>query len=268
MRLLRDPIDEPCSLSTPASVGVGPVLNRMLLVLRSLAFTVLMGLSITVFATLIILTLGLPALEGLRFKLGHACARFELWLLRLICGLDYVIEGRANLPGSGGILFWRHESAWETFLSIILSPRPTWVLKRELYWIPIVGWAIALLRPIAINRGAHRHAVKQIMKKGAAQISAGRTLNFFPEGTRLAPGERRRYGLSGALLAQTLGRPVVPVAHNAGDFWKRRGWIKQRGVIRVRIGPPMEISGSAPEAFNLAIQRWIEAALTEIRAPH
>jgi 1-acyl-sn-glycerol-3-phosphate acyltransferase len=239
--------------------------GKAILVIRSLTFTVLMVASVIFFAVLVLATLGLPRFERRRFAFGDACCRFELWLLRTICGLDYVVEGADHLPQAGGILFWRHESAWETFLSFTLSPRPTWVLKRELYWIPIIGWAIAALRPIAINRGARRVAVNQILQKGPVQIRQGRTLNFFPEGTRLAPGERRRYGLSGALLAKTLDCPVVPVAHNAGDFWRRRGWIKRPGVIQVWIGEPIDVAGRSPEAFNAAVQGWIEEALSKMR---
>ncbi|EQD60639.1 Phospholipid/glycerol acyltransferase [mine drainage metagenome] len=239
--------------------------ERVILILRSCTFTALMAISVVFFAGLVLATLGLPRLERWRFNIGDGCCRFELWLLEKICGLRYVLEGTAHLPRSGGILFWRHESAWETFLSFTLSARPTWVLKRELYWIPVIGWAIAALRPIAIDRGARRRAVNQILQKGPIQISQGRTLNFFPEGTRLAPCERRRYGLSGALLAKKLNCPVVPVAHNAGSFWRRRGWIKRPGVIQVRIGAPIDVNGRSPEAFNAAVQRWIEEALATMR---
>ncbi|MHB1543001.1 MAG: lysophospholipid acyltransferase family protein [Gammaproteobacteria bacterium] len=257
--------------TTPSRAPIRPdgasdtIPKRVILVLRSLIFTTLMATSVIFFSGLVVTTLGLPRLERWRFVMGDACCRFELWLLEKICGLRYVLEGTEHLPGAGGILFWRHESAWETFLSFTLSPRPTWVLKRELYWIPVIGWAIAAFRPIAIDRGARRHAVNQILQKGPIQIRQGRTLNFFPEGTRLAPGVRRRYGLSGALLAKHLDCPVIPVAHNAGDFWRRRGWIKRPGVIQVRIGAPIASHGRSPEAFNTAIQQWIDGALAEIR---
>lgn len=241
--------------------------KRLGLILRSSLFNLLMPVSVFLCAALVLCTLGLPMLERLRFRIGHLGCRLQLQMLERICGLGYVLEGVEHLPEGGGLLFWRHESAWETFLSFTLSPYPTWVLKRELYWVPVFGWALAMLKPIPINRSDRRRAVGQILQKGAVQIRQGRTLNIFPEGTRLAPGQTRRYGLSGALLAQEIQRPVVPIAHNAGDFWRRRSWLKHPGVIRVRIGPPIGGTGLAPEALNNAVQRWIEGTLAEFRRP-
>jgi 1-acyl-sn-glycerol-3-phosphate acyltransferase len=239
---------------------------RVSLFARSLLFTLLMGISITFFAFLMALTLGLPLFERIRFSLGRACSSFELKALAWLCGLDYRIEGLAHLPKSGGILYWRHESTWETFLSFLLPTQPTWVLKRELLWIPIVGWAIASLKPIAINRRAGHRAVVQVLRQGCTQLERGRTLNFFPEGTRLAPAERRRYGVSGALLARASGQPVIPIAHNAGDFWSRRSLLKHPGTIHVHIGPPIDAHNLSPDELNRQVGEWMEGELARIRS--
>lgn len=225
-----------------------------------------MGFSITVFAVPMALTLGLPLFERFRFAIGRACASVELKALSWVCGLNYQITGLSYLPQTGGILFWRHESMWETLLSFLLPTQPTWVLKRELLWIPIIGWAIAALKPIAINRSAGSRAVKQVLRKGLRQLKHGRTLNFFPEGTRLAPSERRRYGVSGALLANESGQFVIPIAHNAGDFWPRRSLLKRPGTIQVHIGPPIDARGLSPEELNRQVSEWIEGELTRIRS--
>jgi 1-acyl-sn-glycerol-3-phosphate acyltransferase len=238
----------------------------IVLLARSALFTLFMGLSITLFAIPMALTLGLPPLERFRFAVGRACASVELKALSWFCGLNYQVTGLSHLPKIGGILFWRHESTWETFLSFLLPEKPTWVLKRELLWIPIVGWAIAALKPIAINRSAGRRAVNQVLRRGRDQLEQGRTLNFFPEGTRLSPGERRRYGVSGALLANESGQPVIPIAHNAGDFWPRRSLLKHPGTIQVHIGPAIDGRGLTPEELNRQVSEWIEGELARIRS--
>jgi 1-acyl-sn-glycerol-3-phosphate acyltransferase len=239
---------------------------RISLITRSVLFTLLMGLSITLFAVPMALTLGLPPLERFRFAVGRACASFELKALSWLCGLDYQVTGLSHLPKTGGILFWRHESTWETFLSFLLPTKPTWVLKRELLWIPIVGWAIATLKPIAINRSAGHRAVNQVLREGRDQLAQGRTLNFFPEGTRLAPSERRRYGVSGALLASESGHSIIPIAHNAGDFWSRRSLLKHPGTIQVRIGPPIDGLGLSPDELNRQVSEWMERELVQIHS--
>ncbi|HTV49896.1 MAG TPA: lysophospholipid acyltransferase family protein, partial [Steroidobacteraceae bacterium] len=171
-----------------------------------------------------------------RFVLARGWALSMLGLLRALCGLSYSVEGRERLPAGCHIAFWKHASTWETIAMIVIFPRQVWVLKRELEWIPVVGWCLGLLHAIAINRRSGHVAVNQVVEQGQQRLAEGDWVMFFPEGTRMAPGETRRYGVSGALLASTAGKLVVPVAHNAGYFWPRRGLLKRRGVIRVVIG--------------------------------
>jgi 1-acyl-sn-glycerol-3-phosphate acyltransferase len=135
------------------------------------------------------------------------------------------------------------------------------VLKRELMWVPVFGWVLWLLQPIAIDRRGGGAAVQQVLEQGRARLAAGLWVMIFPEGTRMPVGETRRYGMSGALLAAAEGLPVVPVAHNAGYFWPRRGWLKKPGTIRVVIGPPIETQGVEPRAVNERAQQWVEETL-------
>jgi len=141
---------------------------------------------------------------------------------------------------------------------------PSWVLKRELLWLPVIGQAIYALEPIAINRKAGHSAVKQVLEMGQARLKAGLWVAIMPEGTRMPPGTTRRYGLSGALLAQKTGRPIVPVAHNAGDFWKRNAFLKYPGTIQVRVGKPVYANGRPPVEVNAEIQNWIETQMKEL----
>ena len=147
-----------------------------------------------------------------------------------------------------------------------MFPEQTWVIKRELMWVPVLGWVLKLLTPIALNRRAGSSAVQQVLEQGTRHLEHGLWVAIFPEGTRVPAGESRRYGLSGALLASAAGRPIVPVAHNAGDFWPRRGWLKKRGTIRVVIGPPIATAGREPREINDEAQRWIEGTVAKIRA--
>ena len=194
-----------------------------------------------------------------RFPLARVWGTVLLTMLRWTCRLDYRVEGRENLPPGASIALVKHSSSWETFAQAVLLPPQAWVLKRELLWIPFVGWSIRLLRCIAIDRGAGGAAVRQMIDQGRTCLAAGQWIVVFPEGTRMAPGETRRYGVGGAAVAAATGALVVPVAHNAGWFWPRRSLLKKPGTIRVVIGPPITTLGRDPREINAEAQRFIEA---------
>ena len=131
--------------------------------------------------------------------------------------------------------------------------------------MPVFGWVIGLLfRPIAIRRSARSTAVRQVISQGKEKLKNGVWVTIFPEGTRMPPGETRRYGVSGAALAQEANVPIVPVAHNAGDLWPRRQIVKHPGIVRFVIGPPISAQGRTPRETNLAVQEWIESKMLEI----
>jgi 1-acyl-sn-glycerol-3-phosphate acyltransferase len=204
----------------------------------------------------------------LPWRLARNWVRVNLAVLRVLCGLDYRLEGRENIPAENAIAFWKHQSAWETLAQLVIFPEQCWVLKRELFRIPFFGWALAALRPVAIDRRRSRQALQQVLRQGRARLTDGLWVMIFPEGTRVAPGTTRRYGLSGALLAVETARPVIPVAHNAGDFWPRRGLVKHPGMITVRIGPPIATQGRTPAEVCALAQDWIEAQMREIDTIH
>jgi 1-acyl-sn-glycerol-3-phosphate acyltransferase len=194
-----------------------------------------------------------------RFELARVWARVILAVLRWTCGLDYRVEGRELLPPGNHVALIKHSSSWETVAQALLLPPQVWVLKRELLWVPVVGWGIRQLRAIAVNRGAGSTAVRSVIEQGTARLAEGEWVVIFPEGTRMPPGETRKYGVSGALLAAETGKLVVPVAHDAGYYWPRRGLIKRRGTIRVIIGPPLVAAGRNPRDVSAEAQAWIEA---------
>jgi len=230
----------------------------------SILFTTFLFVSVPIYGSFVFV-LGVLLSRRRIYPFVVAWVDAQLWALRALCGLDYVVEGREHLPRENTIVLMKHSSAWETLAQLRIFPDQTWVLKRELMWVPVFGWVLAFLKPIAINRKGGTAAVQQVVEQGRARLDEGLWVVIFPEGTRVPAGQTRRYGLSGALLASQVGRPVVPVAHNAGEFWPRRGLRKRRGVIRVVIGPPIPTAGRDPRAINEDAQRWIEETLERLR---
>ncbi len=202
-----------------------------------------------------------------RFKLiiGTFC-HGTVWIAKHICGIDYQVSGHENLPKDdrGYVIMSKHQSTWETlFLQNVFDPN-TVVLKQELFYVPFFGWGIALLNPIFINRSEGRSAMKQILEKGSERLKRGEDILIFPEGTRVEPGKRRAFSKGGALLATTAGVDVIPVAHNAGEHWNNKRWLKIPGTIQVVIGAPISTQGKTWEQVNEEVQNWVNAKVDEI----
>ncbi|HVC01240.1 MAG TPA: lysophospholipid acyltransferase family protein [Steroidobacteraceae bacterium] len=232
--------------------------------LRSLIFTAYLMLSACVFGCAMGLMFFLP--YRCEFALARWWARAVLWMLARLCRLRYVVEGMENLPPGNHIAMSNHTSAWETVAAFVLLPPQVWVLKRELLWIPFVGWGLKRLRPIAIDRGAGHRAVGQVVEQGKVRLADGLWVVIFPEGTRVIAGQQRKYGVSGALLAAAAGKQIVPISHNAGEFWSRRGMLKKPGTIRLVIGRPIEPGHKEPRALTEEVRAAIEAGLARIGA--
>jgi 1-acyl-sn-glycerol-3-phosphate acyltransferase len=234
--------------------------------LGSLVFTTALFVTVVIYAPIAIVF----RIFGYRatYAVAKGWSRMILTMLKWCCRLDFSVSGLERLPAENAIVLVKHSSAWETIAQLILFPHQTWVLKRELIWAPILGWAIFLLKPIAINRRGGHSAVEQVLKLGQERLREGLWIVIFPEGTRMPAGETRRYGLSGALLAQAAGRPVIPVAHNAGFFWPRRGLLKKAGTISVVVGEPLDPAGLEPRELNRRIQAWIESEISKMSPPN
>lgn len=233
--------------------------------LGSIAFTGYLFASAAVYGMLLLLVapFGYRALyAGVQLWADAALA-----ILDGCCRLRHEVVGLGNLPERNTVILMKHSSAWETIAQLKIFPRQSWVMKRELLWAPVLGWVLLLLKPIAIDRSAGRVAVQQVIERGTARLREGLWVVIFPEGTRVPAGQTKRYGLSGTLLAQANGLPVVPVAHNAGEFWPRRGWLKRRGTIRVVVGEPISTEGRDPRVVTAEVQRWIEGELARMTTP-
>jgi len=234
-------------------------------VIRSVLFTIIMFVTVPPYALGVILAR--PFGRAASYAVALAWVRLQLWFCRNLIGLDMAVEGQEHIPERNGVVFMKHSSAYETLAEFSVIPGDqTWVVKRELVWAPFFGWALACASPIAVNRSAGRSAVAQVVEQGKARLAEDLWIMIFPEGTRMAAGETRRYGISGTLLAQEAGVLITPVAHNAGYFWPRRGWNKRPGVVRFVVGPPVDPAGRDPREVNEEIQAWVEDKVAEISA--
>lgn len=234
-----------------------------MLAARSLLYNIFGFGSIILFAIVVIAFFWAP--YRFHWFLCVTWCRLAVWGAKFFCGIHVVVEGGENLPSTPCVVMIKHTSTLETLWQVTYFPQATWVLKREILWAPFFGWAIGLaLKPIAIDRAGGGSAVKQVIRQGTEKLKQGIWVTVFPEGTRMAPGQTRKYGVSGAALAREAGVPIVPVAHNAGDLWQRRSFIKKPGTVRFMIGPPVDPAGREPRDTNLIVQNWIEDTMHEI----
>ena len=234
-----------------------------MLFLRSSLFFI--GQLITAPIFTLIALLAWPVNPILRNQLISGWARSMIWWLRVTCNVRHEVSGMENIPDTPCIILAKHQSTWETFAFQAIFPTQVYVLKRELLWIPIFGWGLAMTSPIAINRTSGREALKQLVSKGQARLAQGLWVVIFPEGTRMRPYQQGKYHIGGAWLACQTKTPVLPVAHNAGHCWPK-GFIKQAGVIKLHIGPAIATADLKADALNLKVEQWIEAQMQVINA--
>ena len=236
----------------------------LMLLPRSLLFSIGLWLSVGVVGSMVALSFPLPFLR--RYRISQYWTRFNIWWLRTTCRIDYQVSGAEHIPDYPVIVMAKHQSTWETLFLHQYLPPVAWVIKRELLWLPFFGWALALLRPIAIDRQSGASAVKQVIRQGIEHLRQGQWVLIFPEGTRTAPGMRKRYGLGGAVLAVRTGCPILPVAHNAGEFWPRGVFLKRPGVIHVKFGPLIASADRSPHELTQQVEEWIEGAMMRLGA--
>ena len=227
-----------------------------MMMLRSSLFALALLLVTPPYAAIALLTFPLPPLTRNRIISGWS--RLVVWLARVLCGIRWRVEGQEHLPRRPAVILAKHQSAWETMAFQVIFPPQVYLLKRELLWIPFFGWGLALTSPIAIDRSRGAAALRRLVRLGKERIERGFWVVVFPEGTRIPPGERRKYQPGGAMLAEHCGAPVVPVAHNAGLVWPRNAFIKRPGTITVRIGPAIDSAGRDAKTINAIAEQWIE----------
>jgi 1-acyl-sn-glycerol-3-phosphate acyltransferase len=246
----------------PMSAAPRNLLANLGLFPGSLLFSFGMLATVGICAPLVVVGFFLPFVQ--RYRISQLWTRFNVWWLRVTCRIDYRLSGVEHVPDRPVIVMAKHQSTWETLFLHQYLPPVAWVIKRELLWMPLFGWALALLRPIAINRQEGASAVKQVIRQGVEHLRQGQWVLIFPEGTRTPPGARKRYGLGGAVLAVHSGYPILPVALNAGEFWPRGGFLKRPGTIQVVFGPLIESAGRSPQEVNRQVEDWIENTMARI----
>ncbi len=191
-----------------------------------------------------------------RQKFLSQWAIFCIWWLKITLNITTNIIGRENLKKLPYIIISNHQSTWETLAFQTIFPVHTWVLKRELLWLPIFGWSLALLKPIIINRGDKLKAIKKVIKQGTDRLNKGISIVIFPEGTRQPFKHIGEYQNGGSAIAKKSGYEIVPVYHNAGNLWPKGGFIKKPGVITVVIGEVISDSSLTSSELTKKIRNW------------
>lgn len=215
-------------------------------------------LTVTVIPYAFLCIVWAPAPLSWRYKLTMGWPRLAIWGAKVFCGVRWQFKGWENLPQGPAIILSKHQSAWETlFLVSHLPKQVCFVYKKELHKVPFFGWGLALLDMIPIDRAKGKEAFEQMVQVGQQRLNQGRWPILFPEGTRVAPGLMGRFKIGGALLATRTGVPVVPIAHNAGEYWPRNSFLKKSGLITVSIGKPISSTNLSPEGLNQAVYDWI-----------
>jgi 1-acyl-sn-glycerol-3-phosphate acyltransferase len=237
--------------------------SKVSLFIRSLIFSTYSIITMILYSFICLASLPFPL--SYRHWLIRSYMRVYFYVLKVVCHLDYQIEGMENIPKDRfGVIMCKHSSTWETFMLPICFHTPAPLAKRELAWVPFFGWGLAVADPIFINRKQKQTAMQQIIKKGKKCLQQKRWIMIFPEGTRVPFGKIGHYKLGGARLAVAAECPVIPIAHNAGWFWPRREFIKKPGTVKMVIGPLIESKGRTPEEVLALTKEWIESTMVRI----
>jgi 1-acyl-sn-glycerol-3-phosphate acyltransferase len=225
--------------------------------LRVLIFYFLIVI-VTAIAFCILLVIHLLNMSyDVRYLLAKIYSHSFIKILEVICGIGYKVEGQENIPNQSCVIALNHQSFWDNIIVVVIFPKQSWVMKRELFQIPFFGWGLKMMDTIAIDRG-NDLSVSQILKKGSKKLSSDISVIIFPEGTRLNYGESRNLRPSFAKLASMNNVDILPVVHNAGLYWPKGFWMKKSGIIKIKVGLPISTSiQDDPREITKTVQDWI-----------
>lgn len=234
--------------------------------LRSFLFAIVLAIVTPPYALFGFLVF--PFSPRVRHRIITSWAPLVMWFVWHVLGIRYRVIGRENIPAVPSVILSKHQSAWETMALQVIFPPLCFVLKRELLRVPFFGWALAQIPGIAIDRADGKSALAKVIEQGKARLTEGFWVVVFPEGTRTAPGTTRRYKPGGGALAVQAGAPVVPVAHNAGEYWGRNAFLKYPGEVVVSIGPVIDTAGLDAATVNARAEAWVEAEMRRLFPHH
>jgi len=234
----------------------------MIQIIRSALFTVIMTVATCLWVIPCIIARLFP--YHICFAIVSSWCTFNVTCARVICGIRYEITGLENIPDQPCVIMSNHQSTWETLAYPSIFPTLTWVIKKELLFVPFFGWGIASTQPIALNRQQGKRALKQLVKDGREKLQLGRYILIFPEGTRIPYGEARPLKAGGFMLAKQAKVNILPVAHDSGRLWPRRGFLKTPGTIHLTIGPVINTSDITSDQCRQRYAQWLKTAVREI----
>ena len=231
-----------------------------MLFLRSLLYFLGSFVSVIIVVILGFLFFYLPV--KYRYALISNWAKFCIWWLKITCNISLQVIGRNNIPDEPCVIISNHQSTWETLAFQTIFNHQTWVLKKELLWIPIFGWGLALLEPIVIDRGEKLKALKKVIKQGVNRLQRGIFVIIFPEGTRKKYLQLGEYQSGGASIAKKANVPLLPVCHNAGKYWPKGSFLKSPGTIKVSIGKPILSDKKSANELTNEVYEWTKRELS------
>ncbi len=236
-------------------------MSSVLNIIRTVIFYLSLAVWTVTYPTLMLLIIWLIPFRFRHRILVNTWSKVAVVLCRLICGVRWKVYGEENIPAEACVIISNHQSTWETFfLQTLISPQ-TQVLKKELLSIPFFGWALRTTKPIAIDRKDPRGAMQRVRKQGKESLARKISVLIFPEGTRNPSGQLGNFSRGGASLASTSEVDILPIAHNAGDHWPNKTWIKKPGVIEVHIGKLIKTEGKGPAKLTNEAREWIATTL-------
>jgi len=193
-----------------------------------------------------------------RYYIASRWAHFCIWWLKITVNINLNITGKENIPNNSCVITSNHQSTLETIAFQTIFPPQTWVFKQELLLIPIFGWAIALLKPVVINRGKKVAAMKKSIVQGADRLNKGIFVVVFPEGTRQPYGKLGNYQNGGAAIAKKSNNSLLPVFHDSGKCWPKGVFVKKPGTINIVIGKPIDPSSMSVTEATEQIKDWTQ----------
>lgn len=230
--------------------------------IRSVLFYLFL-LLVSIFASTLLVLTAPVVNRHYRFVFVRYCNLSVIYAMRWICGVRFKVEGKEHLDRNQAmVVAANHQGDWETFYLLTMGIPVSTVLKKELLKIPFFGWALAMLNPIAIDRKQKANALKQLAEQGVERLENGISVLIFPEGTRTLPGPLGPCTKGAAMLANKAGVPILPIVQNSGHVSPPRSWVKNSGLVKVRIGAPI-VAGSSKELHNQMVD-WLEANLDDI----